>query len=197
MQLSDEPVLDPIPHQSRIRWCLPRLCFFPPRHQVKAVLPASLETGKPKEKNKPSVDTIRKKVLTQYCSSSLITAELLFFSFTCFVKLQVNNPVNSVFAGNSLSERNVIFQERIKKTLPQNKLLYEISNFAMILFPGQTDAAGTVIRSSSMVTKAKLKTYFSPIRAHTVITLSFHQLPACVCFTAAQILWQHSMSWRF
>lgn len=36
-------------------------------------------------------------------------SQLIFFWKTCFVKLQVNNPVNSVFAGNSLFERNVIF----------------------------------------------------------------------------------------
>lgn len=83
------------------------------------VLPDSLEAGKPKEKSKPSVDKIRKKVQTEHCSS-LITQSysffLFFFSangffyfFICFVKLQVNNLVNSVFAGNSLFERNVIF----------------------------------------------------------------------------------------
>lgn len=49
MRLNGEPAR--LPHQSTIRLCLPRLCFFSPRHWGKAVLPSNLEAAKLKEKN--------------------------------------------------------------------------------------------------------------------------------------------------
>lgn len=49
MRLNGEPAH--LPHQSTIRWCSPRLCFFSPRHWGEAVLPSNLEAGKLKEKN--------------------------------------------------------------------------------------------------------------------------------------------------